>query len=829
MNERQALLERALGHHQAGRLGQAQALYREILAQEPGQPDAQHFLGLLGCQLGQYDAGLALMEQSLAARREPAYLNNLGNMLREHGRLEEAIARYQEAVRLQVDYAEAHNNLGNALREAGRAQEAMYCCARAIELSPQSAQAYNNLGNALQDLGELDAAAVSYGKAIALAPGYAQAYSNLGNVQRARQQMDAAIGSYRQAIGLQPDLHVAHHGLGLALRATGDLAGAAASLRASLKLNTADVINSYATVLRDQGELDEAASYYRKAIALSPDDAQAYSNLSGVLRRQQQFAEALSMSDRAVALSPEQAQAWNALGNAQHSLDDLPGATRSYRRALELDNDDAGAHHNLALVLLKQERTDEALVHCRRALALEGPNASMLVNLGDTLRAQGDIDSALDAYRDALTLDPAEPLLVYQRLLFCAAGTHTVTPERFIDDARRCGALMAATARPYRHLPTERTRTGALRVGLVSGDLRQHPSGIFLENVLDHIDARRIELIAYSTCAKHDEVTDRLKHKFGLWRDVHDLGPEALARRIHDDAVDVLVDLSGHTQFSGLSAFAWKPAPVQVSWLGFFATTGLSQIDYFLGDRHVLPETEEAHFVERPWRLPDSYLCFTPPRESVSVGPLPMLSNGHVTFGCFGKLIKIGDNVVELWSRMLHALPDSRLFLKALGLEHPGAREATKARFAAHGIDEGRLILEGPSPRALYLDAYNRVDITLSPFPYGGGTTTAEGLWMGVPVLGMKGDRFVTHICESLLHTAGLGEWIAEDEEDYVRKALAYAGDPGKLNTLRAGLRAQVLNSPLCDAKRFARSLESAFEQMWSRYVAGADKTLEES
>ncbi|MEX3937871.1 tetratricopeptide repeat protein, partial [Paraburkholderia phymatum] len=453
------------------------------------------------------------------------------------------------------------------------------------------------------DLGELEAAAKSYGKALALAPDYAQAYSNLGHVQREQGKLDEAIGSYRQAIALQPDLYLAHQALGLALRMRGELTDARGHLRIALALGTAESHNSYATVLRDCDELDDAISHYREAVSLAPHLTDAYVNLSGTLRLRGLLADARSAAQRAVALDPEMAAAWNSLGNVQHSLDDLPAATRSHRRALELNPADSATHHNLALVLLKQDQPDEALDHAREALKSGEPNASMLVNFGDIVRAQGDIESALSAYREALTLRPAEPLSIWQRLLFCAAGIHTVSPEAFAADARRCAALLQAGTTPYQHARDAGQRARRLRVGFVSGDLRQHPVGIFLESVLEHIDTQHFELFAYSTSKERDDVTSRLTRHFGAWQPLHDLRPEDAARRVYADKIDILVDLAGHTQFSGLPLFAWKPAPVQVSWLGFFATTGSKDIDYFLGDRHVLPEGEESHFVEKPWRL----------------------------------------------------------------------------------------------------------------------------------------------------------------------------------------------------------------------------------
>lgn len=556
MNDIHDTLQSALAHHQAGRLAEAKTLYDAILTAQPGQPDALHFLGLLACQLKQYDAGLALMEHSLVERPDASYFNNLGNMLRESGRLDDAIARYRRAVALRPDYPEAHNNLGNALRDAREPTAAMESCARAIELRPGYAQAYNNLGNALQDLGDLDG----------------------------------------------------------------------------------------------------AATHYVRAIELDASMAMAHANLSAVRHKQLRCAEALTHALDAIRLAPNLAEAHNHAGNAYHGLDRLDAAEASHRTAVTLNPADAGACHNLSVVLLKLQRLDEALVYCRQALQAGPPAVLMHVNLGDILRAQGNVDAAVHAYREALALvrDAADDVAatVLNRLLFSAAASACVNPADYLADARRYGRHLAARSTRHAHDPRERAvraQGRPLRVGFVSGDLRLHPVGIFLESVLAHLERTRIDLRVYVTTDEEDAITAKLKPHANGWRSIAALGPEAAARMILDDEIDVLVDLAGHTQSSGLPVFGWKPAPVQASWLGFFASTGCDAIDYFIGDRYTLPDAEAHHFVEKPWRLPDSFLCFTPPACDVEVGPLPMAASGHPTFGCFGQLVKIGDDVVRAW------------------------------------------------------------------------------------------------------------------------------------------------------------------------------------
>ncbi|WP_240766770.1 tetratricopeptide repeat protein [Paraburkholderia flava] len=751
------MLDDALKHHQAGRLAEAHALYQQILAVLPKHADALHFSGLLACQIGEYSAGIALIRESIAASPSPSaiYANNLGNMLRENGALPDAIDSYRRAVALKRDYAEAHNNLGNALREAGDAAAAMESCATAISLRPGYAEAYNNLGNALKDLEQLEAAALSYGKAIEARPDYAEAHNNLGNVLRKQGHLDAAIECYRASIAAAPTLAVAHNSLGSALSERGEYRAA---------------IDCFATV---------------------------------------------------AALQPERVDAHNTLGNALNGQGRLDEAVAAYECAIAADPQFPDAYHNLANALRRMGRAQQALALSRKAIALKDDVPSFHNNLGTILADLNEFDAAVESYRKALALDPdyAES---HTCVLFGQSYASGWSAEQHLRDARYFGERMTALARPHVHRRDANDLASAvrpLRIGFVSADLRKHPVGYFLESVLAHLDRSRIVPVAYSNAFLHDELTARLQPRFAGWRNIVDVDDETVAKQIRDDRIDILVDLSGHTGRNRLPVFAWKPAPVQVSWLGYFATTGIAEMDYVLADRHVLPPGEENQYVEQLWRLPDSYLCFTLPEREVEIGPLPAFAHGGITFGNLNNQKKLNDRVIAVWSRILHALPGSRLLLKNHQLNEPWTRQSTLERFAAHGIATERLLLEGPSPRDEYFATFNRVDLALDPFPYPGGTTSVEGLWMGVPVLGRRGDRFLSHLGETVLQTAGLSDWIADSDDDYVAKAIAFASDLPKLAALRAGLRAQLLASPLCDARRYARNLEDVFAQMWARWL----------
>lgn len=459
----------------------------------------------------------------------------------------------------------------------------------------------------------------------------------------------------------------------------------------------------------------------------------------------------------------------------------------------------------------------DALEPMQKAVFLLPRDAVAHSNLGLTLHEMGRLDEAEAIYQRAIQInsDAAE---TYSNLLLSFNYDSRKTPSFCLKEARQFGQIVSSkvTSRFLNYSCTKQPKR--LRVGFVSGDLNDHPVSYFLENILAHLDQSKIDLFAYPTHSRIDALTARIKPLFGAWKPLFGKSDEAAAQLIHADAIHILVDISGHTAGNRLPIFAWKPAPVQVSWLGYFATTGVAEIDYLIADPWVLPETEETYFTEKIWRLPETRLCFTPPEIDVEVSPLPALSNKYITFGCFNKLAKMNDDVVKLWARLLLSVPDSRLFLKNRHLVNESIQKNTFERFAAHGIDANRLVFEFSEPREKYLAAYHRVDIALDPFPYPGGTTSVEGLWMGVPVLTLAGEHFLSRQGVGILMNAGLPEWIAVDADDYIARAVFHASDLHRLASLRNGLRQQILTSPIFDAPRFARHLEAALRGMWARW-----------
>lgn len=613
---------------------------------------------------------------------------------------------------------------------------------------------------------------------LTLAQALQQALSLLkaGNLQ-------AAEEFYRAILAVEPTHPDANHNLAVIAARSGDLQGAEQYYQQALK-NRPDSVescNNLGNVLKDQGKLAEAEACFRKALQIRPTLAELYGNLGLVLKDQGRFGE----------------------------------AEVCYRQALEIRPDYAEAHNNLGITLKDQGKFGEAEACYREALQIRPGYAEAHNNLGNILKDRGSLQEADISYRQALQLRPNYPE-ARSNLLF-VLNYSAYHPDLYLAEAHIFGQLAGGMAMGRFSAWCCPPQPGRLRIGLVSGDLGNHPVGYFLESVLGQLDPARLELFAYPTGRRNDELTARIKPAFSAWQPLTGLADGAAARLIHDDGVHILLDLSGHTAQNRLPLFAWKPAPVQATWLGYLASTGVAEIDYLLGDPYATPPEYDGQCTEKVWRMPEIWACFSPPQPDVEPGALPALANGFITFGCFNNLTKMNDAVVALWARILQAVPTSRLFLKTKQLNDVTSRENTRARFAAHGIAAGRLLLEGASPRHDLLAAYNNVDIALDPFPYGGGTTSFETLWMAVPIITRTGNCFLSRCGHSLAMNAGLSEWIAGDDDEYVAKALQHSSDITALAALRGKLRSQVRSSPLFDAQRFAKNLETALWGMWEQ------------
>lgn len=713
----------------------------------------------------------------------------LGALLKQQGRVAEALVSMQKAALLLPEDAEAYSNLGLTYQEEGRLSDAEASLRRAVAIRPDFAAAYYNLGITLQKAGRLSEAEASLRRTLEIEPKFSEAHNNLGITLQGESRVSEAETSYRRALEISPNYAEAHNNLGNVLREQGRLSEAEASYRRALKINPnyAEALNNLGVSLCDQGQLFQAEVCCRRALEIKPEYYKAHNNLGNALKEQGRLAEAENSFRRALEINLNCAEAYGNLGNTFKDQGRLPEAEASLRCALKIRSDLAEVHNDLGNILKDQGRLGEAEASLRRALEIKPDYAEARSNL----------------------------LLVLNYADSHGALNH-------VGEARCYGRIVAGKTQAMYSSWRCAIRPERLRVGLVSGDLRNHPVGYFLESILAHLDPARIELFAYATYHKEDDLTARIRPRFAAWRSLLGLTDEMAASLIHADGVHVLLDLSGHTAHNRLPVFAWKPARVQASWLGYFATTGVAEVDYLLADETgILPEQRDQ-FTEAIWYLPDTRLCFTAPPTNLPVSPLPALAaNGSVTFGSFQNLAKLGDGVLAAWAKILAALPDARLRLQCKPLGDHAVMEQLAQRLSLHGIDPARVSMHGQAVREAYLAAYAEVDLILDTFPYPGGTTTCEALWMGVPTLTFAGERLLSRQGASLLTAAGLAEWVATSEADYVAKAIALAGDVPKLAALRAGLRAQALESPLFDATRFARNFEAALWGMWQERSVG--------
>lgn len=742
--------------------------------------------------------------------------------LQQAGQLQEAERLYRSVLTIEPRHPEANHNLGVMLLGSNRIDDALPYLKRSVEADPASGQTWVSYIDALIQAGRYESA----GQVLALGKGRGLAGAAIESLER-RLALVAPrpAPSFRTAQaapvtvnvqGAQQPLPQTERNAVDAMLRSGRIDEAASRVKVLRARHGEDpwVWRQLGRILRLQGKNDEAVRALSTATRLAPADAVSHFELGLALDRCGLPLDAEASLRRALQLDQSFADAYNELGMLLERTLREPEAEASYRRALELRPDWAGVHSNLGVAQKYQGKFFEAEASFRRAIELAPEYAGAHVNLAAILKDTQRFAEAEACLRRALQIDPAMAA-ARSELLFIMNYVADHAPEFCLAEARAFGRMVReSVAAPFSAWKCKR-EPDRLRVGVVSGDLHMHPVGYFLESVLQNVDPTRVELIGYPSNPRTDDLTTRLSGCFAAWTPLYGRPDDSAARLVHDDGVHVLLDLSGHTVNNRLGVFAWKPAPVQATWLGYFATTGVAEIDYLLADETSVPKSDRNHFSEEIWYLPATRLCFTPPQASPSVSPLPALHNGFVTFGSFQGLAKINDRTLRFWSQVLAGVPQARLRLQNPQLADLRLRAQFAQRLAAAGIDPGRVDMFGPKPRDEYLADHAQVDLILDTFPFPGGTTTCEALWMGVPTLTLAGDRLLSRQGASLLHAAGLNDWIAGDATQFVDKALAFACDLPSLAALRSQMRSRLAGSPLFDAKRFASDLVDALWGMW--------------
>ena len=637
------------------------------------------------------------------------------------------------------------------------------------QITPAMAEAHR-----AAQAGDLEAAARWANEAAKQSPRDPLPHLLLGDIELACAHFQAAAKHYREALRRKPDLVAGHGNLGVAWLRQGEFQKAAQCFERVLRLhpNDASALLNLGYAAQAQGQTEAALRHYRQAIAAAPDHAEAYNNAAVLHLAAADFAQALDLLQQAVRIDPGYAEAHNNLGNTLRAQGRLGAAIEAYRTASSLQPEHAGVWNNLGNALIDRGDLEQGMAALEHAIA---PEAHYPVALSNWLMALN--------YQPHITLDALHQ-------------AHAQFGPRFGTPS---GASFKCT-------PGK-----ALRIGFVSPDFRQHPVAHLIEPVLASAASGVLEIFCYSDVAQDDAVTARLKAYGHAWRNIHGKSDTAVADMVRRDGVCILVDLAGHTAQARPSLFARRAAPVQVSWLGYFSTTGLAAMDYFIGDTVSTPIAWQPHFTEKLALLPHTRFCYRPPADAPAVAPAPCATGKPFTFGCFNNLAKLNPGVLALWSEILHAIPGSRLILRARFLDDEDTCQALVARWQAAGAPLDRIQMFGQVPHAQLLQAYAEIDLALDPFPFGGGMTTLEALWMGVPVLTLLGDRPAGRQSASFMQALELPQFVADSSVDYLRRAIEIPANPDALASIRETLRERMRASSLCDEQDFACAVEALF------------------
>jgi protein O-GlcNAc transferase len=811
-----------MGHIRAGRMAEAEKLLRQVLQSNPDHADALHMMGVVALRFGRLDEAADLIGRALPSLQYlPEVHGNMGAVRHAQGRLDEAARHYRKALSIQPNFAHGYFRLGEVLQAAGQFDDSIAAYRKALQLRPDYAEAQSNLGNAYYAQGKNDEAMDCYKKALALKPNLPEAHNNIGNMYQKLRQWSEATKYYRRAIQLRPEYPDAHSNLSAALIELKLLDEAIQEAQIAIKLNPSlsGPYNNLGNAYTKAGKLKEAAEAFDKALKISPDYAEALVNLGNVCQERDEYEEAADYYRKALNVNPKLVGALNNLGTALQAMGKMQEAIQCFRQVVTMEPTHSGAMGNLGNALQATGRPQESKEVCQRAIGLSPETADFYCNLGNAHKDMGQLDEALKNYAKALELMPdywgVHSNLVYTIHFHPGYDSQAILRENRKWDQRHAQPLKTKIL-PHSN---DRSPDRRLRIGYISPDFRDHCQAFFTDPLLSKHDHENFEIFCYSLVKNEDDITRRLRSYADHWVLVTGKGHDEIAGIIRGDKIDILVDLTMHMAHNRLPIMAQKPAPVQVSWLAYPSTTGVEAIDYRFTDPYLDPPGQyDQDYSEKSIRLPDTFWCYDMSivgmgdGDSPAVSLLPAELLGYITFGSLNNFCKVSDRALELWAKVMNAVPRSRLIL----LCHQGDGRGHVAEvLGKHGIEEDRFEFAERLSRREYLDMYRRIDIGLDPLPYNGHTTSLDSFWMGVPVITRIGDTIVGRAGWSMLSNLNMRELAARTDEEFVKIAVDLAADLPKLAEMRAGLRKRLQNSPLMDGAKFAKGVEAAYRQMW--------------
>ena len=667
----------------------------------------------------------------------------------------------------------------------------------------------------LHQQGRLGEAATIYGQVIEKDPDHFDAIHLLGVAAFQTGNPVGALGLIDRAIALRPEISDAHSNKSTVLMELGRCNDALEACQEAIKLKpeSADAWFNAGNALVKLGRTQEAVSHLRKAVEIRPDYVAALTNLGCELLNLNEIEEAIQCLTRAIALDYGHAKAHLNLGAAWLESGDRSKAQSSFEKALEVDPNYAKPWVNISNIAFSEGRLTDAANAAKRAQEFGTPGEAGNA-LGNCLRALGYPTEACKSFRDAVAADPASPA-THSNLLLAMLSDITASNQEILEEANRWGAAHAPWCPPK-----PRPRRELRRIGFVSGDLRIHPVGFFLEPLLRSLNG--LEVYLYANQLEHDRQSSQLANLARAWRNIKHVSTDDAIAMIEQDEIDILIDLSGHTAEGRLDVFSKRAAPMQATWLGYSGSTGMSQFDAIIADATVIPWSDEEFYAEPVVRLPDSFATLFSQSARSNPMPAPALQNGFVTFGCFNSTTKLNDGLLETWAMILKSVPGSRLVLKNLYLSDTMVQGRIWQSFADFGVPEERVVLVGQTSREEHLAWFSKIDIALDTFPYSGATTTLDNLVAGVPVVTWAGDRYAGRMSASFLKSAGLPELVTGTREDYVELAIELATRTEDLQQLRMQLPERLNASQLADSQKFATDFLTALQAVWDDHKSNA-------
>lgn len=666
--------------------------------------------------------------------------------------------------------------------------------------------------------GDLQQAQSCASSLLKLSPNHVGAIQLLGGIKAGLGDYQAAINLFSDAVKINPRLPNNFNNLSYVLHITGRLEEARQASLKAIQLNPefAEAYNMLSVILKDLGQLEQAINSVQRALQLRSDFIEAYNTLISIMIDMGRVDEALPVCNKALQLRPDFAEIHNLLAIVLSRLGSIDDAQKSSRRAIELRPDFAPFYDTYGTILSEKGLMQDALDAYDKAIELNPGYTTSYYNRGNVLNNLGHFDEAETDYRKAMMLKP-DHAEAHSNLLFSQASAAKLSHKDMLDEQKQWDSIHGEVGR-LNTLSTRvmnDTKGARLRVGYISADFCMHPVGYFFEPLLVGHDRSKVEIFCYANMyeSQADAVTHRLYKLSDHWQYVKGSNDFELAKLIHSDELDILVDLSGHTRGNRLKVFTYRPAPVQAMYLGYCASSGLQAMDYWITDEILHPSDTLELSSEKSIRLPRCSFCYQPPHEA-GAHPERDFNSECVVFASYSHLSKLLPPVIEVWSKVLNRVPGSRMSIMDKYMNDIKTRDRLINQFESHGISKDRLIISGNLPYTDYYNSYSSVDIVLDPFPRTGGTTTADALWMGVPVVTLAGDRYAGRISASKLHAVGLDNLIADSPDQYVEIAARLAKDEDYRRSLRQELRNRMVSSELCDSPGLAEALEAAYTGM---------------